>query len=167
MSTRLLTLRDSELMAQHQDLGVLPPRLPARQPEQRHGTGNNQEDQLQAHKPKIIAPPAGQDLPATAPDTGTEPTGVRGRICPGGTGFRHPQPLAELRRRQQTPEGRAKLRERVAVEHALAHVGHWQGRRARYRGTHKNLFDLRRVAVVHDLHVIARQPTTDSYKFAA
>ena len=75
--------------------------------------------------------------------------------------------LAELRRRQQTPDGRAKLRERVAVEHALAHVGHWQGRRARYRGTRKNLFDLRRVAVVHNLHVIARQPTTDSHQFAA
>ena len=75
--------------------------------------------------------------------------------------------LAELRRRQQTPDGRAKLRERVAVEHALVHVGHWQGRRARYRGTRKNLFDLRRVAVVHNLHVIARQPTTDSYQFAA
>ena len=75
--------------------------------------------------------------------------------------------LAELRRRQQTPDGRAKLRERVAVEHALAHIGHWQGRRARYRGTRKNLFDLRRVAVVHNLHVIARQPTTDSHQFAA
>ena len=75
--------------------------------------------------------------------------------------------LAELRQRQQTPEGRAKLRERVAVEHALAHVGHWQGRRARYRGTRKNLFDLRRVAVVHNLHVIARQPITDSYQLAA
>jgi len=47
---------------------------------------------------------------------------------------------AELRRRQQTPDGRARLRERVAVEHALAHVGHWQGRRARYLGTRKNLF---------------------------
>ena len=66
--------------------------------------------------------------------------------------------LAELRQRQQTPAGRAELRERVKVEHALAHVGHWQGRRARYRGTRKNLFDLRRVAVVHNLHVIARQP---------
>ena len=30
--------------------------------------------------------------------------------------------LQELRDRQQTPQGRAKLRERVAVEHALAHV---------------------------------------------
>jgi transposase len=66
--------------------------------------------------------------------------------------------LAELRQRQKTPEGRAELRERVQVEHALAHVGHWQGRRARYTGTRKNLFDLRRVAVVHNLHVIARQP---------
>jgi hypothetical protein len=75
--------------------------------------------------------------------------------------------LAELRRRQQTPEGRAKLRERVAVEHALAHVGHWQGRRARYRGTRKNLFDLRRVAAVHNLHIIARQPAADSYQLVA
>ena len=73
--------------------------------------------------------------------------------------------LAELRERQQTPTGRAKLRERVKVEHALAHIGHWQGRRARYRGTRKNLFDLRRAAVVHNLHVIARQPA--SHQLAA
>lgn len=64
--------------------------------------------------------------------------------------------LAELRQRQLTPQGRAKLRERVPVEHALAHVGRWQGRRARYRGTRKNLFDLRRCAVVHNLHAIQR-----------
>jgi hypothetical protein len=67
--------------------------------------------------------------------------------------------LIELRQRQQTPQGRAKLRERVAVEHALAHVGRWQGRRARYRGVRKNLFDLRRCAVVHNLHVLARSQT--------
>jgi Transposase DDE domain len=66
--------------------------------------------------------------------------------------------LVELRARQFTTQGRAKLRERVQVEHALAHVGHWQGRRARYLGVRKNLFDLRRVAVVHNLHVLARQP---------
>jgi transposase len=75
--------------------------------------------------------------------------------------------LAELRHRQQTPEGRAQLRERVQVEHALAHVGHWQGRRARYRGTRKNLFDLRRVAVVHNLHLIARQLDDTDYQLAA
>lgn len=70
----------------------------------------------------------------------------------------HPdEPLLwELRQRQLTPLGRAKLRERVAVEHALAHIGHWQGRRARYRGLRKNLFDLRRCAVVHNLHMVAR-----------
>jgi hypothetical protein len=64
--------------------------------------------------------------------------------------------LIELRERQQTMQGRAQLRERVAVEHTLAHVGQWQGRRARYRGLRKNLFDLRRCAVVHNLHVLAR-----------
>ena len=67
--------------------------------------------------------------------------------------------LAELRQRQLTPHGRAKLRERVGVEHALAHIGRWQGPRARYRGTRKNLFDLRRCAVVHNLHAIQRMPT--------
>jgi Transposase DDE domain len=75
--------------------------------------------------------------------------------------------LAELRERQQTPAGRAQLRERVKVEHALAHVGHWQGRRARYHGARKNLFDLRRVAVVHNLHVIARQAAFSGYRLAA
>jgi transposase len=66
--------------------------------------------------------------------------------------------LVELRERQATPDGRATLRQRVAVEHALAHIGRWQGRRARYRGARKNLFDLRRCAVVHNLHVLARLP---------
>jgi hypothetical protein len=66
--------------------------------------------------------------------------------------------LVELRERQQTPHGRTQLRERTKVEHSLAHIGYWQGRRARYLGPRKNLFDLRRAAVVHNLHVIARQP---------
>src|SRR5215472_1088737 len=59
MHPRPLTLRDSELMAQHQDLSILPPPLPARQPEQRRDMGHDQENQLQAHKPKIISPPDG------------------------------------------------------------------------------------------------------------
>ena len=66
--------------------------------------------------------------------------------------------LQELRQRQSTSLGRAHLRERVAVEHSLAHVGHWQGRRARYRGVRKHLFDLRRSAVVFNLHVLVRFP---------
>ena len=70
----------------------------------------------------------------------------------------HPdeQLLEELRQRQLTTLGRAKLRQRVAVEHSLAHLGRWQGNRARYIGLRKNLFDLRRTAVVHNLHVLAR-----------
>jgi hypothetical protein len=66
--------------------------------------------------------------------------------------------LAELRQRQLTAAGRAKLRERVDIEHALAHIGFWQGWRARYRGIRKNLFDLRRCAVIHNLHELARHP---------
>jgi hypothetical protein len=68
--------------------------------------------------------------------------------------------LQEWRERQQTPQGRAQWRERVAVEHALAHVGRWQGRRARYRGVRKNVFDLRRCAVVQHLHVLMHLPQT-------
>src|SRR5881275_3788821 len=101
----------------------------------------------------------------------TAPLGTRGTLCLQGTLHAqctsspkgrsvsiHPNEalLVELRQDQQTPEGRSKLRERVAVEHTLAHVGYWQGRRARYRGLRKNLFDLRRCAVVHNLHVLAR-----------
>ncbi len=64
--------------------------------------------------------------------------------------------MQELRARQSTASGRLDLRRRTTVEHSLAHIGHWQGNRARYIGQRKNLFDLRRVAVVHNLHVIAR-----------
>jgi transposase len=46
----------------------------------------------------------------------------------------------------------------MSVEHTLAHIGQWQGNRPRYNGSRKNLFDLRRMAVVHNLHVIARMP---------
>ena len=73
--------------------------------------------------------------------------------------------LAELRQRQQTPAGRAALRERVHVEHALAHVGRWQGRRSPLpRHTQEPVRSPRASPVVHNLHVIARQPATDSYQ---
>ena len=69
---------------------------------------------------------------------------------------RDEQFLQELRLRQLTPQGRAKLRERVSVEHSLAHLSHWQGQQARYRTLRKNLFDARRYAIVHNLHVLMR-----------
>jgi DDE family transposase/transposase-like protein DUF772 len=62
-----------------------------------------------------------------------------------------------LRKLVSTPQGRERLRERVAVEHRLAHLGRRQGNRARYCGTRKNLFDLRRAAAVQNLEVIDRR----------
>ena len=68
------------------------------------------------------------------------------------------QLLSDLHARQHTKAGRAQLRQRVAIEHGLSHVGHWQGDHARYCGTRKNLLDLRRCAVVHNLHHFMRRP---------
>ena len=62
-----------------------------------------------------------------------------------------------LRKHLATPRGRARLRERVAVEHKLAHLGRRQGRRARYRGMRKNLFDLRRASAIQNLEAIQRK----------
>lgn len=82
--------------------------------------------------------------------------------CTASTKYRsvsiHPDEplLQELRERQTTAIGRQKLRERISVEHSLAHIGQWQGKQARYLGLRKNLFDLRRMAVIHNLHVLAR-----------
>ncbi len=75
--------------------------------------------------------------------------------------------ITELRQRQLTPQGRAKLRERVAVEHSLSHIGRWQGDKARYIGLRKNLFDLRRTAVVHNLHVLIRLLKEEPELFAS
>ena len=62
-----------------------------------------------------------------------------------------------LRKHLATPRGRAKLRERVAVEHKLAHLVRRQGRRARYRGVRRNLFDLRRASAIQNLEAIQRK----------
>jgi hypothetical protein len=82
------------------------------------------------------------------------------RSSHGRTVHIHPDErlLAELRERQQTAVGRAALRQRAGAEHALARIGQWQGDRARYRGLRKNLFDLRRMAVVSNLHDLMRLP---------
>jgi len=61
-----------------------------------------------------------------------------------------------LRRLAAMPSGRAILRRRVGVEHSLAHVTRRQGHRARYRGSRKNLFDLRRASAVTNLETIHR-----------
>jgi len=67
------------------------------------------------------------------------------------------EPLQQrLRKAAATRKGRERLRERVAVEHALAHVGRRQGRRARYIGVRKNVFDLRRAAAITNMETAQR-----------
>jgi hypothetical protein len=65
----------------------------------------------------------------------------------------------KLRVLQATTPGRSQLRQRVGVEHRLAHVASRQGRRARYIGVRKNVFDLRRVAAIQNLETIHRVKT--------
>ena len=75
-----------------------------------------------------------------------------------------------LRKQIGTKRGRARLRERVVIEHGLAHLTRRQGRRARYRGTRKNLYDVRRAATVQNLETIHRQldhAATDGLRRAA
>lgn len=62
-----------------------------------------------------------------------------------------------LRKQIATKKGRARLRQRVAIEHRLAHIVRRQGRRARYLGLRRNLFDLRRAATLQNLETIQRK----------
>lgn len=55
-------------------------------------------------------------------------------------------PLTE----KPSPKGRERLRERIPIEHSQAHLTRRQGRRARYRGARKNLFNIRRAATVQN-----------------
>lgn len=61
-----------------------------------------------------------------------------------------------LRKLQASPKGRERLRERVAIEHHLAHLSARQGPKARYRGCRKNLFDLRRASAIQNLETNQR-----------
>ncbi len=89
---------------------------------------------------------------------------LRAKCTAAGAGNGRTIAIAENERLQHrlhkhiaTPRGRAKLRERVAVEHKLAHLVRRQGRRARYRGVRKNLFDVRRAAALQNLETIQRK----------
>ena len=57
----------------------------------------------------------------------------------------------ELRVVESTKESRQDLRERVGIEHSLAHVSQRQGNKARYNGARKNLFELRIVCAIQNL----------------
>lgn len=112
-----------------------------------------------------ITCPAGQTVAAFPGETSRFPANAclscpLRASCTSAAGGRsvsiHPDEafFEELRARQRTPEGRLALRHRVAVEHALAREVRVQGRKARYRGTRKNLMALRFGATVVNLHVL-------------
>lgn len=61
-----------------------------------------------------------------------------------------------LRSLSQSAEGRERLRQRMSVEHSLAHLAYRQGRRARYVGLRANLFDLRRACAIRNLEATQR-----------
>ena len=88
----------------------------------------------------------------------------RGRTVSSGEDapFQH-----RLRQRAATRTGRAQLRQRVAVEHRLAHLGARQGRRARYKGVRKNLFEVRRTAAVMNLQTLQRKTEEQELRMAA
>jgi len=67
-----------------------------------------------------------------------------------------------LRKLVATPNGRQQLRQRVGIEHRLAHVAQRQGRRARYCGTRANLFDLRRCCAIQNLETTQARATVQA-----
>lgn len=77
---------------------------------------------------------------------------TRARPGRGRTISIHPQEdlLQQLTSAKRTAEGRDELRQRVPVEHSLAHICNRQGPRARYVGIAKNVFDLCRYAVIEN-----------------
>jgi Transposase DDE domain len=106
--------------------------------------------------PMVRGQPA--QFPAVACDVcawrtqGTQATHGPGRSLR----IREDEPFQQqLRAKRQTQRGRASLRKRTAVEHAMAQQLAHQGRRARYQGLRKNPCDGRRQAAVSNLQVAA------------
>lgn len=83
----------------------------------------------------------------------TDAAGSRGRSVSVALDKKRQQ---QLRERVKTSQGRAELRQRVSVEHRLAHIVSRQGDRARYLGVRKNLFDRRRASTIQNLETIHR-----------
>lgn len=74
----------------------------------------------------------------------------------------HEEFLQRLQAAKRTPEGRARLRERTAVEHGLAHVLVYAPHDARFMGARKNTFALRRAGAIVNLQVIDRMTASEA-----
>jgi len=78
------------------------------------------------------------------------------------------EPLQQrLARRAATPSGRRKLRERIPIEHRQSHGARRQGRRAKFIGARKNLFDYRRASAIGNLEAIQRSTVVEVVQKAA
>lgn len=119
---------------------------------------------------RTITCPAGEQQPLTFgakvefPSETCGTCSLRAKCTDAGPGRGRSVAIAEneilqqrLRKRAATPAGREELRERVPIEHRQSHTCRRQGRRARYTGSRKNEFDLRRASTVSNLEVIQRQ----------
>jgi hypothetical protein len=115
-----------------------------------------------AHGP--VTCPGGQTVPMVAGKNAQFPASAcdacpqrtqctKARIGQGRSLYiREDEPFQrQLRAKIRTQRGRASLRKRKAVEHAISHQLAHQGRRARYKGLRKNQFDGRRHAAVSNL----------------
>jgi len=135
----------------------------------RNGDLFTKEDFSLDLRSKTITCPAGRSevitlgSPAQFDPTGCDPCPLRSQCTTARPGngrsvnILEDEPLQKrLRTMSKTKRGRQRFRERVAVEHSLAHVGQRQGRDARYVGTRKNLYDLRRSAVIQNLETVHR-----------
>jgi len=105
-----------------------------------------------------LVPGKDAQCPASACD-GCPPRaqGPKARLGPGRSWHirEDEQCQHKLRTKSKTKRGRASLRKRTAVEHAISHHVAHQGRRARYKGLRKHQFDGRRHAAVRNLQVAA------------
>jgi len=63
----------------------------------------------------------------------------------------------KLRKMSETKAGRERFRERIPVEHSLARIGQRQGACARYNGTRKNTYDMRRAGIIQNLEILQRK----------
>ena len=124
--------------------------------------------------------PAGQVIPITPgktagfPAAACEACALRSQCTSRKTGGRtlsiHLQEdlWQRLQELPATVEGRAALRERVGVEHGLAHVSQRQGNEARYCGTRKNTYHLRLVCAIQNLEraqALSQQAANDAEPF--
>jgi len=140
----------------------------------RHGSSTVCRSKLQRHRLNLramtVTCPAGEVEPISIGSTvelnamACDRCALREQCTTAAPGTGRSVQISDDERLQQrlgkriaTPKGREQLRERVQVEHKLAHIGQRQGRRARYFGVRANRYDLRRASSIQSLETTQRK----------